>query len=65
MEDHMRTTLVTLLLLSLALTGCVVDPYGGYGNRGYGSQGWGDRDRGEYHADHGQYRGHYGDWNNR
>jgi hypothetical protein len=61
----MKTTLVTLLLISLALTGCVVDPYGGYGNRGYGERGWGDRDQGEHHADHGQYRGQYGDAGNR
>jgi hypothetical protein len=61
----MKTTLVALLLLSLALTGCVVDPYGGYGNRGYGDRGWGDRDHGEHHADQRQYRGQYGDANNR
>ena len=32
----MKTTLMTLLLLSLALTGCVVAPGPGYGGPGYG-----------------------------
>jgi hypothetical protein len=30
MEPEMKKTLLTLLLLSLALTGCVVEPGGGY-----------------------------------
>lgn len=55
----MKTTLVALLLLSLALTGCVVAPGGEYG-RGYGG-GYGDRGRdndrhGDFHA--GQERYH-------
>ncbi len=35
----MRKTLLGLLLLSLALTGCIVEP----------GHGWGDRDHGGYH----------------
>ena len=50
----MKATLITLLLVSLALTGCVLGPGGGYGNRYYGDRGWGDRDHAEYHAEHGQ-----------
>ena len=46
----MRKVLVTLLLLSLALTGCIVEPGGGYGGHG-----WGDRDHHESHEDQGQY----------
>ena len=51
----MKATLFTLLLVSLALTGCVFDPGGGYGNRYYGDRGWADRDHAEYHAEHGPY----------
>jgi hypothetical protein len=43
----MKTTLVALLLLSLALTGCVVDAGGGYGHRGYDGNGWSGH--GEFH----------------
>ncbi len=46
----MKKTLLALLLLSLALTGCVVEP-GGYGYRGDG--------HGDFHAD----RGYNGGWN--
>ncbi len=45
----MKYTLIALVLLSLALTGCIVEPYGGYGDRGGGDNGWGG---------HGQH----GDW---
>jgi hypothetical protein len=55
MEDKMKATLFTLLLVSLALTGCVFDPGGGYGNRYYGDRGWADRDHAEYHAEHRPY----------
>lgn len=48
----MKKMLLTLLLLSLALTGCIVEPFGGYGHRG-------DADRGEFHRD----RDHNGGWN--
>lgn len=44
----MKYTLIALVLLSLALTGCIVEPYGGY-DRGGGDNGWGG---------HGQH----GDW---
>ena len=59
MEQQMKTTTVTLLLLSLALTGCVVDPGRGYGDRGYGERGWAGHEHAEFHADHTQY----GNWN--
>jgi len=49
----MKTTLITLLLLSLALTGCVIEPGGGYHERG-----WGGQNHAESQADH---RDH-GDW---
>ena len=35
METHMKTTMIALLLLSLALTGCIVAPGPGYGGPGY------------------------------
>jgi len=38
----MKTTLVALLLLSLALTGCVVEPGGGYDHRGWDHHGHSD-----------------------
>jgi hypothetical protein len=44
----MKKTLLALLLLSLALTGCIVEPGGGFR---YG-------DHGEYHSD----RGFNGGW---
>ena len=44
----MNKKLVSLLLLSLTLTGCFVEPGGG----------WGGRDHHEFHADHGEH----GDW---
>ena len=34
-ETKMKTTLISLLLLSLALTGCIIAPGPGYGDRGY------------------------------
>jgi hypothetical protein len=55
MENRMNKTLATLLLLSLVLTGCVVDPGRGYGDRGYGDRGWNDRNHAEYQADGGQH----------
>jgi hypothetical protein len=45
METQMKKTLLALLLLSLALTGCVVEPGGGWG--------WHGGERGEYHQDRG------------
>jgi hypothetical protein len=38
----MKTILTTLLLLSLALTGCVVEPGGGYRDHGYDNGGHAD-----------------------
>jgi hypothetical protein len=35
-ENKMKKALLALLLLSLALTGCVYDPGGGYGYHGHG-----------------------------
>ena len=49
----MKTALITLALLSLFLAGCVIDPNGGYGDRGHGNVGWNNGDHGEYHAEHG------------
>ena len=46
----MKRTLITLLLLSLALTGCVIGP-----GRGYGDHGGGDRDHPQSHDDRGQH----------
>lgn len=45
----MRITLITLLLLSLGLTGCIVEPGGGYHERGYGDGGH-DGGHVEFHA---------------
>jgi hypothetical protein len=42
----MKTTLVALLLFSLALAGCIVEPGGGYDHRG-----WGDHGNGWHHDD--------------
>jgi hypothetical protein len=38
----MKTTLVALLLFSLALAGCVVEPGGGYDHRGWSGHGHGE-----------------------
>lgn len=43
----MKKALLMLLLASLALTGCIVEP-GGYGHRGDG--------HGEFHSDRGENR---------
>ena len=64
----MKKLPVILLVLSLAVTGCIVGPgpgYNGYG--GYGGRGWGggghndsheDRDHhGDSHGDHDQHGG--------
>ena len=51
----MKTTLVTLLLFSLALTGCAIDVGGGYDHLGYGDRGWGDRSHVDSHADQEPY----------
>ena len=42
----MKIALVTLLLLSLGLTACVIEPGGGYRERG-----WNNGDHAEYHSD--------------
>jgi hypothetical protein len=45
----MKTILATLLLLSLALTGCIVEPGGGYRDHGYDNNGHAD-----FHAGYGE-----------
>jgi hypothetical protein len=42
----MKTTMAALLLFCLALTGCVVEPGGSYGDRG-----WGNGGHVEFHSD--------------
>ncbi len=44
----MKTTLMTLLLLSLTLTGCIIAP--GWGPE-YGERGYSDGGRGEFHGE--------------
>jgi hypothetical protein len=58
MERQMKSVLLTLLLLSLVLTGCVLQPDGAYGGHGYGdrneqSHDWGGHDRSGEHSVHG------------
>jgi hypothetical protein len=48
MEDQMIKRLVALLLLSLTLAGCIVEPGGG----------WGDRDHHDWHGEQGEH----GNW---
>ena len=52
----MKPPLVALLLLSLVLTGCVVDPGRGYGDRGYGDRGPEYQRHAALHGDQGQDR---------
>jgi hypothetical protein len=59
----MKKTLLALLLLSLTLTGCVVDPFGGNRQRGEFHR---DRDHNDNWADRGDHhsdRDRNGDWN--
>jgi hypothetical protein len=49
----MTRALVALLLLSLSLAGCIVEPGGDHGDRG-----WGDRTHYDFHGEQGQR----GDW---
>jgi hypothetical protein len=51
----MKCILMTLTLLSLALTGCVDYPNGGYQDRGYGDRGWNNGRHAEYHAERGYW----------
>ncbi len=51
MEAKMKTTLIALLLLSLALTACVVEPGPGYGGPGYYAGG-----HAGYYGEHGYDR---------
>jgi hypothetical protein len=55
MEVQMKTISIGLALLSLALTGCVYEPYGGYRDRGYGDRGWNNGGHAEYHAERGSW----------
>jgi hypothetical protein len=54
LEEEMKKTLFVLALISLALTGCIVDPGRGYGDRGYDNHGWANNGHAEVHADHEQ-----------
>jgi hypothetical protein len=54
-ETHMKSFLLMLALLSLALTGCVYYPNGGYQDRGYGDRGWNNGGHAEYHAERGYW----------
>jgi hypothetical protein len=44
----MKTPLVALLLLSLALTGCIVGVGGDYDHHGYNGHGWGGHNESEF-----------------
>lgn len=55
MEAKMKTTLITLLLLSLALTGCIVAPGPGYGG-GYNGGGYYGGGHAGLYGEHGYYR---------
>jgi hypothetical protein len=48
-EEKMKKALVSLLFISLALTGCVVESGGGYYGHGYG-------------GGHGGYYGEHSNW---
>ena len=52
----MKPTLIALLLLSLTLTGCIVDSGGGYGNREYGNRDWRNQGHSEFHGNQEQSR---------
>ncbi len=49
----MKKTLIVLLLLSLGLAACIVEPGGGYRDHG-----WNNGEHAEYHAD----QGDHGNW---
>jgi hypothetical protein len=52
LEAQMKTTLITLLLLSLALTGCIIAPGPGYGGPGYGGPGYYGGGHAGYYGEH-------------
>ena len=54
----MKTTLMALMLFSLALTGCVIDPNAGYRDRTYGDRDWGHSEHADYHAEQVPYWAH-------
>ena len=49
----MKTTLMALMLFSLALTGCVIDPNSDYRGRNYGDGDWDHAQHADYHAEQG------------
>lgn len=54
----MKKTLMALtglLVLSLSLAGCVIDPNAGYRDRNYGDRDWNHGDHADYHADQGPF----------
>jgi hypothetical protein len=54
----MKTTLLALMLLSLALTGCVIDPNAGYRDRNYGDRDWNHGEHADNHAEQGPFWAH-------
>lgn len=50
----MRSVLIILLLASVALAGCVLEPRGGYGSRRYDEHSWTNRNHQDRHD--GQYQ---------
>jgi hypothetical protein len=59
MEVPMTRLIISLLLLTLAVSGCVVDGgygYGGNRGRSYGASGWSEQGGQRDHENNGRYR---------
>jgi hypothetical protein len=56
MGNEMKTPSVVLLLLAVAVTGCITAP-----DRGFGDRGWGGGDRNQSHDERDQHRNSHGD----